>query len=157
MRWILIAGTALLAIPAMAQVDPQTHKQCLEAKDYAGCVKAFTTPQQEIDDGLGGLRAAMKQVAARIRSGFSLRDSTLFFQPLTDQLALVSGKHPDSLAVQNAGKASELFNAADGGRQPRQRSAALALPAAGAGTARTWFAAACASQLRLDFLLWSVA
>jgi hypothetical protein len=91
-------------------MDPKIHKQCIEAKDYAGCVKAFTSPQQETDDGLGALRAAMKQVAARIRSGLSLRDSTLFFQPVTDQLALVSSKYPASLATENASKAAELFN-----------------------------------------------
>jgi hypothetical protein len=109
-RLLLLAGAFFLATPAIAQVDPKIHKQCIEAKDYAGCVKAFTTPQQEIDDGLNSLRAAMKQVAARIRSGFSLRDSTPFFQPVTDQLALVSARFPTSLAVQNASKAALLFD-----------------------------------------------
>jgi len=52
----------------------------------------------------------MKLVAARILSGLSLRDSTLFFQPVTDQLALARGKYPTSLAVQNASKAAELYN-----------------------------------------------
>jgi hypothetical protein len=116
---LLLAGAILLTTPAIAQVDPKIHKQCIEAKDYAGCVKIFTSPQQEIDDGLGSLRAAMKQVAARIRSGFSLRDSTLFFQPVTDQLALASGKHPESLAVQNASKAVELFNITQAAWQSR--------------------------------------
>jgi hypothetical protein len=109
-RRFLLAWAVFLAMLAIAQVDPKIHKQCIEAKDYAGCVKAFTSSQQESDDGLGSLRAAMKQVAARIRSGFSLRDSTLFFQPVTDQQALASSKHPASLAVQNASKAAELFN-----------------------------------------------
>lgn len=110
MRLILLAGAIFLATPAIAQVDPKIHKQCIEAKDYAGCVKAFTSPQQETDDGLGALRDAMKLVAARILSGLSLRDSTLFFQPVTDQLALARGKYPTSLAVQNASKAAELYN-----------------------------------------------
>lgn len=64
----------------------------------------------------------MRQVSARIRSGFSLRDSTLFFQPVTDQLALVSGSHPDSLAVKNASKASELFNITQSSWQARINS-----------------------------------
>jgi hypothetical protein len=110
MRRLLLAGALFITTPAIAQVDPKVHKQCIEAKDYAGCVKAFTAPQQEGDDGLSSLRAAMKQVAARIRSGFSLRDSTLFFQPVTDQLALVSARFPASLAVQNANKAAVLFD-----------------------------------------------
>ena len=110
MRKLLIpAAACLLAFPAIAQIDPKIHKLCSEAKDYAGCAKAFTTPQQEPGDGLGALRASMKQVAARIRSGFSLRDSTLFFQPLIDQLALASEKHSDSLAVKNARKSAQLL------------------------------------------------
>lgn len=91
-------------------IDSKIHERCKDARDYVGCVKAFTSPEQPVDDGLSGLRSAMKQVSARIRGGFSLRDSTLFFQPLTDQLALVRSSHPESLAVINASKAEELFN-----------------------------------------------
>jgi len=104
---------SLFVLPANAwaeSIDPKIHKQCKDARDYVGCIKAFSTPQQPPVDGLSGLRAAMKQVSARIRNGFSLRDSTLFFQPLTDQLALMRGAHPESLAVINASKAEELFN-----------------------------------------------
>lgn len=120
MRLRLIALSALcLALPAVAAVDPATHKACSQARDYAGCVKAFSTPQEPVDDGLGSLRAAMKQVASRIANGFSLRDSTLFFQPVTDQLSLVSGKYPDSLAVKNAAKSAELFNIVQAAWQSR--------------------------------------
>jgi hypothetical protein len=119
MRRILIATVLFLATPAVAQVDPTIHKQCKDAKDYAGCVKAFTAPPQPADDGLSALRGAMKQVAGRIRSGFSLRDSTLFFQPLTDQLSLVRDKYPDSLAVKNASKSSELFDVVQSAWQAR--------------------------------------
>jgi len=121
-RQLLWAFTVLLALPAIAQVDPKIHKQCIDAKDYAGCVKAFTSPQQQTDDGLGALRAAMKQVSARIRFGFSLRESTLFFQPVTDQLALASGSHPTSLAVKNASKAAELFDIVQSSWQARINS-----------------------------------
>jgi hypothetical protein len=125
-RRLLIAAAAILAgshnLPLLAQVDPKIHKQCIEAKDYAGCVKAFTTPQQEPDDGLSSLRAAMKQVSARINSGFSLRESTFFFQPVTDQLALVSSKYPATIAVQNASKAATLFNIVQDSWQARIKS-----------------------------------
>lgn len=119
MRRILIATLLVLATPVSAQVDPGIHKQCKEAKDYAGCVKAFTAPAQPADDGLGALRSAMKQVAGRIRAGFSLRDSTLFFQPVTDQLSLVRDKYPDALAVKNASKSSELFEVVQAAWQQR--------------------------------------
>jgi len=42
-RRLLIAVLAMAASPVLAQVDPKTHKLCLEAKDYQGCVKAMTT------------------------------------------------------------------------------------------------------------------
>lgn len=39
MRKLLIHTAAfLLALPAMAQVEPKIHKLCSEAKDYAGCI-----------------------------------------------------------------------------------------------------------------------
>ena len=46
MRRLLAATAAAAAVlmggPAMAQFDPEIHKLCIEAKDYAGCVKAMT-------------------------------------------------------------------------------------------------------------------
>ena len=41
-RPLLIAFSVLLALPVSAQVDPKIHKLCVEAKDYAGCVRAMT-------------------------------------------------------------------------------------------------------------------
>ena len=38
---IASASIAIGAIPALAEVDAKTHKLCLEAKDYLGCVKAM--------------------------------------------------------------------------------------------------------------------
>ena len=45
LRSILFSGMFLWAAsPALAQgVEPRIHKLCLEAKDYAGCVRAMTT------------------------------------------------------------------------------------------------------------------
>ena len=47
MRKLLIhTGAFLLALPAMAQVDPKIHKLCIEAKDYAGCVRSMTNSSE---------------------------------------------------------------------------------------------------------------
>jgi hypothetical protein len=120
---LLTASLFLLPASSWAEgINPNIHKQCKDARDYSGCVKSFTSPPPQSDDGLSGLRAAMKQVSARILSGFSLRDSTLFFQPVTDQLALVRSKHSDSLAVTNASKAEELFGIVQFAWQQRIRS-----------------------------------
>lgn len=45
-------ATALIALglPAVAEVDavdPQHHKLCLEARDYAGCIKAMSGSKNE--------------------------------------------------------------------------------------------------------------
>lgn len=123
LRTFLTASLVVLPANAWAEsINPKIHSQCKDARDYQGCLKAFTAPQQPSDDGLSSLRAAMKQVSARIRSGFSLRDSTLFFQPLTDQLALVRSSHSESLAVINANKAGELFNVVQTAWQSRIRT-----------------------------------
>jgi len=112
MRRLLIAGAlALCVLPGTAQqVDPKTHKLCKEARDYAGCVKAFTTPTAPQEDSLAPLRNAMKQIAARLSFGTSLADSTATFQPVVDQLALAESKDPNSLAVKSAKEAVQLFD-----------------------------------------------
>jgi len=110
---LLTATTAsiLLAAPAIAVVDPKVAAQCKDARDFVGCVKAFTSPAAvPTDDGLDGLRNAMKQVAARLSAGTNFRDSTLTFQPLVDALALAEYDKQGSLAVQKANMASRLFN-----------------------------------------------
>ena len=109
-RFLTTAAAVLLAGPAWAQVDPKVAAQCKDARDFVGCVKAFTTPSIQASDELTALRGAMKQVAARLTSGTNLRDSTITFQPVVDALALVEGSYPDSLAVQKASLASRLFN-----------------------------------------------
>ena len=38
---IASASIAFGSIPALAEVDPKIHKLCIEAKDYAGCVRAM--------------------------------------------------------------------------------------------------------------------
>jgi hypothetical protein len=37
----VIVSSIIGAIPALAEVDPKTHKLCIEAKDYVGCVRAM--------------------------------------------------------------------------------------------------------------------
>ena len=39
--FILALPAVLISTPALAEVDPKIHKLCIEAKDYAGCVRAM--------------------------------------------------------------------------------------------------------------------
>ena len=111
MKRLLLLALMLTAGNAYAQVDPKVAEQCKDARDFLGCVKAFTTPAAQADDGLTALRNAMKQVASRLAVGTSLRDSTETFRPVVDQLAIVESQYPDSLAVRKARLASDLFDA----------------------------------------------
>lgn len=61
-------------------------------------------------DELSQLRSAMKQVASRLASGTSLRDSGAVFQPVIDAHAVVPASQQDTLAYQAAGMAIDLFN-----------------------------------------------
>ena len=126
-RFVLTVAVLATILPASAQVDPKVAKQCKDARDFVGCVKAFSTPTTStpVDDGMDGLRNAMKAVSGRIDSGFSLRESTLFFQPVTDQLAITRDKYPSSLAVKNSAKALELFNIVQSAWQSRINSVSV--------------------------------
>ena len=107
-----LAAVAILgcSLPVAAAVDPATHKLCIQAKDYAGCVKAMTTTPPQEEDAIAPLRNAMKQVAGRLSFGTTLADSTGTIQPVVDQLALAESKDPNSLAVQTAREAVRLFD-----------------------------------------------
>lgn len=113
MRRLAIASALVssLALAAHAQVDPKVAAQCKDARDFLGCVKAFTTPAAAPDDGLSNLRNAMKQVASRLRSGTSLRDSSETFRPVIDELAVAESAHPNAMAVEKARLASAMFDA----------------------------------------------
>ena len=113
MRQFIIAVFLVGQFPSIssAQVNQKIAAQCKDARDFQGCVKAFSVPaSSQVDDPLNPLRNAMKQVAERLSMGTSLRDSTITFQPVIDQLAIVETKYPDTLAVKEARKSSSMFN-----------------------------------------------
>ena len=97
---VLLLAAFLVTIPVNAEISDEVKATCMEAKDFVGCVKALSgNISGDSTDDLTALRSAMKQVAARLSSGTSLRDSTITFQPVIDQLALVSDSYPDELAT----------------------------------------------------------
>jgi len=111
MKQIFLLTSLLIAYPAFAGISPEIKATCMNAKDFVGCVKALSGESSiQRDDGLGSLRKAMKQVAARLSSGTSLRDSSLTFQPVIDEFSIVEEIYPDSLAVKAAKKSIALFD-----------------------------------------------
>lgn len=107
---LLAVVAFLLAAPGFAAPSPEVVGKCKDARDFQGCVKAFTTAAPTEEDPLSPLRSAMKQVAARLRAGTSLRDSSEVFRPVVDQLALVQGQYPNGLTVEKAKLASRMFD-----------------------------------------------
>ena len=103
-----LAALTLIAAPVQAAGD--AHSKCAQVADYAGCMQVQTHGVASSQpNSLSNLRNAMKQVAARLSAGTSLRDSSEVFRPVTDALALVSGKDQDSLAYEQASRAARLF------------------------------------------------
>ena len=46
----LLAFGLLVPSAALARVDPNVAAQCQDARDFYGCVRAFTTPVRRSDD-----------------------------------------------------------------------------------------------------------
>ena len=64
----------LLPTAALAQVNAEVAAQCKDARDFYGCVRAFTAPPQPRAD-LSPLGGSMGQMAAGLISGPSFRSS----------------------------------------------------------------------------------
>ena len=106
----LLAGSLLLFSVPVVKANPH-HDACLKAADYEGCIKVMTYGVQSSEtDSLTKLRSAMKQVASRLVSGTSLRDSSSVFQPVVDAHAVVPEEQQDTLAYQAASLAIDLFD-----------------------------------------------
>ncbi len=64
----LLAFGLLVPSTALAQVDAEVAAQCRDARDFYGCVRAFTTPVRRSDDiapfdrrdGAGGCRPDLR-------------------------------------------------------------------------------------------------
>ena len=71
----LLAFGLLVPSTALAQVDAEVAAQCRDARDFYGCVRAFTTPLRRSDD-TAPFEAVMGQVAAGLIPGTSYRNAT---------------------------------------------------------------------------------
>ena len=91
-------------------LSPEVKKECMQAADFAGCVKVLGGSSTNESEDIRELRRAMKKVAARIENGISYNDSTEAFQPLVDQLALARDENYGELTVTASEKAEILFN-----------------------------------------------
>ncbi|QNJ30304.1 hypothetical protein [Synechococcus sp. A15-24] len=125
-RFSIVAALWAFGCPVLAQVDPQVAEQCKDARDFLGCVKAFSQPAK-INDELSALRDAMKKVASRLASGTSLNNSSSTFQPVIDAHAIVPAEQQNSLAYQSASMAIDLFDLTQSVWQSRISNTVLAM------------------------------
>ena len=108
---LLLFLFSAFASSASAATTTNSHNACLNAADYAGCMQVQTHGvAPPASDELSKLRGAMKQVASRLASGTSLRDSSLVFQPVIDAHAVVPPEQHNTLAYQAADMAIDLFD-----------------------------------------------
>ena len=76
MKNLLLPLAIGLLVPsaALAQVDSEVAAQCNDARDFYGCVRAFTTPARRSDDA-APLAGVMGQLAAGLISGPTYRNA----------------------------------------------------------------------------------
>ena len=70
----LMAFGLVVPSTALAQVDVEVAEQCRDARDFYGCVRAFTTPVRRSDD-VDPYAGVMGQMAAGLISGTRCRNA----------------------------------------------------------------------------------
>jgi len=92
MKQLLLTLAIGLLVPsaALAQVDPEVADQCKEARDFYGCVRAFTTPARR-SDAIAPLAGVMGQVAAGLISGPTYRNAPTNVYPGMNPAGPVEG------------------------------------------------------------------
>ena len=86
----LLAFGLLVPSTALARVDPNVAAQCQDARDFFGCVRAFTTPVRRSDD-TAPFAGVIGQMAAGLISGPSYRNAPQTFPRGMNPADLVEG------------------------------------------------------------------
>ena len=86
----LLAFGLLIPSAALARVDPNVAAQCQDARDFFGCVRAFTTPVRRSDD-IAPFDGLMGQMAAGLISGPTYRNAPTRFTRGMTPAGLVEG------------------------------------------------------------------
>ena len=86
----LLAFGLLVPSAALAQVDAEVAAQCRDARDFYGCVRAFTTLAQRSDD-IAPLAGVVGQVASSLISGPTYRNAPTNFPRGMNPAGLVEG------------------------------------------------------------------
>jgi len=92
MKKLLLALAFGLLVPttALAQVDPEVADLCKDARDFYGCVRAFTTPARRSDE-LAPLAGVVGQVAGGLISGPTYRNAPMNLSQGMNPAGLVEG------------------------------------------------------------------
>ena len=86
----LLALGLLVPSAALAQVNAEVAAQCRDARDFYGCVRAFTTPVRRSDD-IDPFDGVMGQMAAGLISGPTYRNAPQTFPGGINPAGLVEG------------------------------------------------------------------
>ena len=86
----LLAFGLLVPSTALARVDAEVAAQCKDARDFYGCVRAFTTPVRRSDE-IDPFDGVMGQMAAGLISGTRYRNAPHNFPRGMNPAGLVEG------------------------------------------------------------------
>ena len=86
----LLAFGLLVPSAALDRVDAEVAAQCKDARDFNGCVRAFTTQAQRSND-IAPVTGVMGQVDAGLISGHTYRNAPQNFPRGMNPAGLVEG------------------------------------------------------------------
>ena len=86
----LLAFGLLVPSAALARMDAEIAAQCRDARDFYGCVRAFTSPVRRSDD-TAPFDGVMGQMAAGLISGTRYRNAPQNFPRGMNTAGLVEG------------------------------------------------------------------
>ena len=72
-----------------AKPDPEAHKACIDARDFKGCVSAFSTGDSEVTDDLRDLLRSLKALPSRLENT-NLVNFSIATQQFNDALSQIS-------------------------------------------------------------------
>ena len=72
-----------------AKPNPEAHKACIDARDYKGCVSAFSSGESEVTDDLRDLLRSLKALPSRLENT-NLVNFSIATQQFNDALSQIS-------------------------------------------------------------------
>ena len=97
---LAILGATLVSAPVLAEVNPRIHKLCIEAKDYAGCVKTMIGTTESVStDGIN----TQREGASKPRKWIEITRHTDIFAGIDSLVPPGQARYVDVNSIRTSG------------------------------------------------------